>query len=280
MPALMTVAELAAALTTPHPPIVLDTRWQLAGPPGIETYRAGHIPGAHYVDLDGDLAGPPGSAGRHPLPDADQFGAAMRHRGVSAHRTVIAYDDGDGVPAARLWWLLRWCGHPDVRMLDGGYRAWTAAGHPTTTVEPSPEPGDFHPTPGAMPIIDASTAAALPQTGVLLDVRTNDRYRGDHEPIDPVAGHIPGAVNAPGNQTLTADGTLRPPHELAAYYADLGITEGTEVAAYCGSGVTAAREVLALEVAGIRAALYPGSWSEWIADPSRPIACSSPDVSS
>jgi thiosulfate/3-mercaptopyruvate sulfurtransferase len=270
---LMTVAELHQALASTEPPVLLDTRWQLGGPPGIDTYRAGHLPGARYVDLDRDLAAPPGAGGRHPLPEPDDFGAAMRERGVSTGSAVIVYDDGDGVPAARLWWLLRWCGHQNVRMLDGGYRAWQAAGHGTTTDEPPPAtPGDFHPHPGAMPVVDATGAAALPRTGgVLIDVRAADRYRGDTEPIDPVAGHIPGAVNAPGTGTLTSTGHLRSPADLAAHYAALGITEATPVAAYCGSGVTAAREILALEIAGIPAALYPGSWSDWLTDPTRPV---------
>jgi thiosulfate/3-mercaptopyruvate sulfurtransferase len=274
MTPLITVAGLRAALDGPEPPVLLDTRWRLGGPPGIDSYRAGHLRGARYVDLDRDLAGPPGAGGRHPLPDPEVFGAAMRVAGVRDGRGVVVYDDGDGIPAARAWWLLRWCGHRDVRMLDGGYRAWSEAGEPTTRDEPPPpEPGDFTPSPGAMPVLDATAAGELPRTGgVLLDVRAPERYRGEVEPIDPVAGHIPGALNSAADSTLTPTGQLQAPATLREHYARLGIGAGTPVGAYCGSGVTAAREVLALEVAGIPAALYPGSWSEWLTDPTRPVA--------
>jgi thiosulfate/3-mercaptopyruvate sulfurtransferase len=270
---LITVAELRVALDGPEPPVLLDSRWRLGGPPGIDSYRAGHLPGARYVDLDRDLADPPGVRGRHPLPDPEVFGAAMRAAGVRDDLGVVVYDDGDGIPAARAWWLLRWCAHRNVRMLDGGYRAWTQAGAPTTQDEPPrPEAGDFTPSPGAMPILDAAEAGSLPGNGgVLLDVRTPERYRGEVEPIDPVAGHIPGALNSPPGTTVTPAGQLQSPAALSEHYAALGIGPGTQVGAYCGSGVTAAREVLALAVAGIPAALYPGSWSEWLADPTRPI---------
>lgn len=274
MTPLITVAELRVALDGPEPPVLLDSRWRLGGPPGVDTYRAGHLAGARYVDLDRDLAGPPGVRGRHPLPDPKVFGAAMRAAGVRNGRGVVVYDDGDGIPAARAWWLLRWCGHRDVRMLDGGYRAWTEAGAPTTQEEPPPaEAGDFTPVPGVMPVLDAAQAGSLPSAGgVLLDVRAPERYRGEVEPIDPRAGRIPGALNSPPGVTMTPTGQLREPAALREHYAQLGIEPGTLVGAYCGSGVTAAREILALEVAGISAALYPGSWSEWLADPTRPVA--------
>jgi thiosulfate/3-mercaptopyruvate sulfurtransferase len=199
---------------------------------------------------------------------------------------VVVYDDGDGLPAARTWWSLRYFGHRDVRVLDGGYRAWTAAGLPTekSAPEKTAAKGDFTADPGHMPVLDAAAAAKLARDGLLLDVRTAERYRGDNEPVDPVAGHIPGAVNAPIANTANADGTYRTPAELRAYFATLepanrdvevgAEDRDVEVGAYCGSGVTAARGVLALELAGIPAALYVGSWSGWIADPARPIATS------
>jgi thiosulfate/3-mercaptopyruvate sulfurtransferase len=272
MTPLITVAGLASALLGPRPPALIDVRWRLGGPPGHESYQAGHLPGAHYVDLDRELAGPPGSGGRHPLPDPEVFAAAMCRAGVAVDRDVVVYDDVDGTVAARAWWLLRWFGHPAVRLLDGGYRAWVAAGHPATADLPPAEESDYVPKPGGMPVLDAGAAAALARTGLLLDARAAERYRGEVEPVDPAAGHIPGAVSAPSVDNVTADGRLRPPAELAARFAGLGIAPEVTVAAYCGSGVTAAHEVLALEAAGIRAALYPGSWSEWSADPGRPVA--------
>ncbi|HSA51073.1 MAG TPA: sulfurtransferase, partial [Yinghuangia sp.] len=218
--------ELAAALRSPNPPVVLDVRWKLGGPPGIDAYREGHIPGACFCDLDRELSAAPGADGRHPLPDPDAFAAAMRRAGVSTGRPVVAYDGADGVAAARAWWLLRYFGHAEVRVLDGGYQAWTAAGMPTTTEEPTPDAGDFAAKPGGMPLLDADGAAALARDGVLLDVRTAERFRGDSEPVDPVAGHIPGAVNAPETDNARADGRLRAPEELRARFAALGLTPG------------------------------------------------------
>ena len=272
MTPLITVNELAAALRAPRPPTLVDVRWRLGGPPGYETYRVGHLPGAHYVDLDNELAGPPGTGGRHPLPDPDVFAAAMCRAGVDDDRDVVVYDDTDGSPAARAWWLLRWFGHPAVRLLDGGYRAWVGSGHVPTADLPPAEDGNFVPRPGGMPVVNIDAAASLARSGLLLDARVAERYRGEVEPVDPAAGHIPGAVSAPSVDNVSADGRLRSPDELAIRFAALGLTPDIEVAAYCGSGVTAAHAVLALEVAGIRAALYPGSWSQWSADPARPVA--------
>ncbi|MFG3498203.1 sulfurtransferase [Streptomyces sp. NPDC047928] len=250
-------------------PVVLDVRWELGGPPGRPAYEAGHIPGAVYVDLDADLAGPPGAAGRHPLPDPEVFGAAMRAAGVSAGSPVVVYDGGQGWAAARAWWLLRWTGHTDVRVLDGGLAAWRGA---LSTRVPVPVPGDFTPRPGALPLLDAEGAGALARSGLLLDARAAERYRGDVEPIDPVAGHIPGAASAPTTENVAEDGRFLPAEALAARFRELGAGDATEVGVYCGSGVSGAHEVLALEIAGIRAALYAGSWSEWSRDPSRPVA--------
>jgi thiosulfate/3-mercaptopyruvate sulfurtransferase len=269
------VAELAAALAAPTPPTVLDVRWALASGPRRDAYLTGHVPGARFVDLDHELADPPGARGRHPLPDADAFGAAMRRHGVRADRPVVVYDAADGIAASRCWWLLRYAGHRDVRLLDGGYAAWTAARQPVRTGQASngDAKGDFVASYGAMPVLDAAGAAALADgRGVLLDVRTAERFRGEVEPVDPVAGHIPGARNAPAGDSLRPDGRLRDADELRKRYADLGVQEGLPIGVYCGSGVTAAHEVLVLEVAGLRGALYPGSWSEWVADPTRPVA--------
>jgi thiosulfate/3-mercaptopyruvate sulfurtransferase len=274
---LITADELAALLAGGDPPTLLDIRWRLGGPPGRELYQAGHVPGAVFVDLDHDLAGPPGPGGRHPLPSTAGFEAAMRRAGVRDDRLVIVYDDADSTAAARAWWLLRYFGHPSVRVLDGGFRAWTTAGHPVES-GPSREPGagstrgDFTVSPGHLPLLDADGAAGLAGTGLLLDARAGERYRGETEHVDPVAGHIPGAVNAPTADNVNPDGTFRPAADLAARFKAVGAIQGTDVGVYCGSGVTAAHETLALTLAGIPAALYVGSWSNWITDPSRPIA--------
>ena len=274
---LVRAGALAAELAKDPAPVLLDVRWRLGGPPGIDSYREGHLPGAVFTDVDRDLAGPPGAAGRHPLPDSAAFQAAMRAAGVSQHRPVVVYDDGDATSAARGWWTLRYFGYEDVRMLDGGYRAWISAGHAVTTAEPAPAPGDFTARPGGMPVLDAAGVQAVARTGLLLDARAPERYRGEMEPVDPVAGHIPGAVSAPAAGNVNADGTFKDAAELAARFAALGAVPGAgaPVAAYCGSGVVAAQEVLALMLAGLPAALYIGSWSNWVADPTRPVATGS-----
>jgi thiosulfate/3-mercaptopyruvate sulfurtransferase len=269
---LIDVGSLAGELAGGAPPILLDVRWRLGGPPGIESYRAGHVPGAVFVDLDTDLSSPPGAGGRHPLPSADSFAAAMKRLGVRAGYPVVVYDDGDSTIAARAWWTLRYFGHDQVRVLDGGFRAWAAAGQPVTVDEPEVVPGDFTPAPGHLPVLNAEDAAALARSGVLLDARAGDRYRGEIEPVDPVGGHIPGALSAPTAANVGEDGRFLPPGELRQRFAGFGIAVNSAVGAYCGSGVTAAHEVLALALAGVPAALYVGSWSGWTADPSRPVA--------
>jgi thiosulfate/3-mercaptopyruvate sulfurtransferase len=196
----------------------------------------------------------------------------MRAAGVRGDRPVVVYDASGSMAAARAWWLLRYFGHLDVRVLDGGLRAWAAAGYPLSTEMPAPEPGDFEARPGGMPVVDAAGAGALAAHGRLLDARAPERFRGEHEPIDPVAGHIPGAVNLPSSALVDAAGRFLGPEALRARFGAAGVVEGTEVGTYCGSGVSAAHEVLALELAGLRGALYPGSWSEWITDPERPVA--------
>lgn len=269
MTVIISAAELPGELESAKPPLLLDVRWQLGGPPGRPAYDQGHLPGAVYIDLDSELAGPAGPAGRHPLPGLEDFGAAMRRAGVSADRPVVVYDGGQGWAAARAWWLLRWAGHRRVRVLDGGLAAWSG---PLTTEVPAPAEGDFRPEPGALPVLDADGAAALARSGVLLDARAGERYRGEVEPIDPVGGHIPGALSAPTTENTDPDGRFLDPAALAARFAELGVTSGTTTGVYCGSGVSGAHQLLALAVAGIDAALYPGSWSEWTADPSRPVA--------
>jgi thiosulfate/3-mercaptopyruvate sulfurtransferase len=241
---------------------LLDVRWELATGPRPDAYAAGHIPGAVFIDLDRDLAAPPGPGGRHPLPDAATFTTAMRRAGVTNSRPVVLYD---GMAAARGWWVLRYFGHPDVRVLDGGLAAWVEAGGRLEAGVVTAPKGDFTAEPGHMPMLDADGAAAVARTGVLLDVRAPERYRGDTEPVDPVGGHIPGARNAPVSGDVDASGRFR-------RAPGLDLDPGVEVGVYCGSGVSAAQKVLALELTGIRAALYPGSWSEWITDPARPVA--------
>ncbi|MET8681211.1 sulfurtransferase [Streptomyces sp. NPDC004647] len=274
MNVIITASELKGESAGEQPPVLLDVRWQLGGPAGKPAYDAGHLPGAAYIDLDTELAGPAGGGGRHPLPDLDTFGAAMRRAGVSADRAVVTYDGGQGWAAARAWWMLRWAGHPSVRVLDGGLAAWTAEGLPLTTEVPSPAEGTFRPEPGALPLLSADDAAALARSGVLLDARAAERYRGEVEPIDRVGGHIPGAVSAPTTENVTADGRFRPAQELRERFLSLGAgADGAgEPGVYCGSGVSAAHQVLALAVAGVPAALYVGSWSEWSSDPARPVA--------
>ncbi len=285
MNVIISVPELMIESAGLNPPLVLDVRWQLSmaktagGAPfdGRAAYEGGHIPGAVYVDLDAELAGPAGPRGRHPLPDMAVFGAAMRAAGVSADRAVVVYDGGQGWAAARAWWLLRWTGHRAVRVLDGGLAVWDGpleSGEP-----PRPAPGDFRPVPGgaatgaaALGLLDADGAAARARSGVLLDARAAERYRGDVEPIDRVGGHVPGAVSAPTTENVAEDGRFLPAAELAARFGKLGVSAGSQAGVYCGSGVSGAHQVLALAVAGIEADLYVGSWSEWSSDVTRPVA--------
>ncbi|MFG2066205.1 sulfurtransferase [Micromonospora tulbaghiae] len=266
--------RLAAELDHADPPTLLDVRWRLTGPPGRDDYTAGHLPGAVFVDLDTELCRPPGAAGRHPLPDPAALQAALRAAGVRAGRPVVVYDGGDGMSAARAWWTLRWAGHRQVRVLHGGFPAWTAAGLPVDTSVPAPAPGDVTVAPGALPVLDAAAAARLAAAGpgVLIDVRAAPRYRGEHEPVDPVAGHVPGAVNLPAPEYVT-QGRFPGAEALRERFAAAGVDADAPVGAYCGSGVTAAQAVLALHLAGRPdAALYVGSWSEWVADADRPVA--------
>lgn len=252
-------------------PLVLDVRWSHSGPTGRTAYDAGHVPGAVYVDLETELSSPPGKGGRHPLPDSATFVAAMQRAGVRPGRDVVVYDDGPGTIASRLWWLLRDHGFDRVGILDGGLAEYVRLGGELSTDPVTPTPGDWTGTAGHLPVVDADGAAAVAREGLLLDVRAAERFRGETEPLDPVAGHIPGAVNAPLPGNVDRWGKLGGPDAIRARFEELGGVTGP-VAVYCGSGVTATHTVLALRYAGIEAALYPGSWSGWIADPSRPVA--------
>ncbi|MGW3727741.1 sulfurtransferase [Streptomyces sp. NPDC000851] len=275
VPVLITAAELDSLLRTGNPaPVVLDVRWRLGDPYGREQYLKEHLPGALYVDLDTELATPATpEGGRHPLPDPASLQAATRRWGLSSGRAVVVYDDNGNTAAARAWWLLRWAGVEHVRLLDGALDAWRAAGLPTETGEPeAPAPGDIVLAPGQLPVLNADAAAEVARTGVLLDARVAERYRGEDEPVDPRAGHIPGALSAPTGENLAADGTFRPAEDLALRFTALGADDATEVGVYCGSGVTATHTIAALAHAGIPAALYAGSWSAWSADPARPAA--------
>ncbi len=258
---LISAADLREVLGTVT---LLDVRYRMGGPPGREEFEAGHVPGASYVDLDRDLAAAPGPGGRHPLPEPDAFEAAMRRAGVTEDRAVVVYDDWAGRAAARCWWLLRWAGHRDVRVLDGGWSAWLAAGGAQEHGLTRPEPGDLTVRPGSMPVRRQEDVLAV---GTLVDARAPERHRGEVEPVDPVPGRIPGALNVPTEANLDADGRFRAVDALHEVYAGV---DG-DVTVYCGSGVTACHDVLALERIGVRAALYPGSYSEWVADPERPV---------
>lgn len=264
MTVLISAEELARDLQGGRPPVVLDVRWQLGGPPGHGDYLAGHVPGAVFVSLDDELAshGEP-TDGRHPLPTPEAFQAAARRWGIDPGDRVVAYDGAGNMSAARVWWLLRWAGLDDVRLLDGALPAWIASGGELATDDVRPQPGTIELTGGALPTLDLDTVATVPDDGVLLDARAPERFRGETEPIDPKAGHIPGATNAPTGGSLAADGRFLPAAELRARFEGLGITDDTRVGVYCGSGVTAAHEAAALAIAGFGATLFPGSWSQW-----------------
>ncbi len=257
---------------------LFDCRFDLANPgAGEREYRQSHLPGAHYVHLERDLSGPVLPAtGRHPLPAMADFEARLRGWGLGAGSIAVAYDAGNGMYAARLWWMLRWAGCDRALVLDGGYARWRALGLPVTTEEPRHPPGDFvaHPRPDLAVGAACVLAVATDPGCRVLDARAPERFRGEIEPIDAVAGHVPGAVNHPLTESLAADGRFRPPHELRrAFEASLGAVPPSHVVAMCGSGVTACHLLLAMEQAGLPdARLYPGSWSEWIRDPARPVA--------
>lgn len=271
------VADVKAALGSLVPPVVLDVRWALGDADGHQHYLEAHIPGAVYVDLPTELADHGISErGRHPLPSVPDLQAAARRWGVSTDIPVVVYDNTGNLAAARAWWLLRWAGVTQVALLDGGLKAWIAAGHDTASGEELPvSEGDVVLTGGHLPTLTADEAAAVADSGMLLDARAAERYSGETEPIDPRAGHIPGAISAPTAENLDADGRFLSPEALRVRFGNLSTDSGTDsraVGVYCGSGVTAAHQVAALAIAGIDAALFPGSWSQWSNDPSRPVA--------
>ena len=274
---LIEAKHLRDELASARPPVLLDVRWALGDPHGLEHYRAAHIPNAVYVDLETELAAPASpQEGRHPLPDVARLQDAARRWGVSNDSAVVVYDNNGGLAAARAWWLLRWAGLTDVRILDGALGAWTVAGLPLDAGDAEPESGDVVLGSGHLPVLTADQAAALARDGVLLDARAAERYRGETEPVDPRAGHIPGAVSAPTADNLTGDGIFAVPEQLRSRFAALGVDTddpaAIRVGVYCGSGVTAAHEIAALRIIGVEAALFPGSWSAWAADQARPAA--------
>lgn len=268
MQTLMDVATLKdrldGASTAGQRTVLLDVRWALGDPHGREHYLAEHLPGALFVDLATELAGPADpSRGRHPLPSLEQFQASARSWGIRSGDVVVPYDDSGNLAAARLWWMLRNAGLADVYLLDGGLAAWRGAGYAVESGERQAEAGDVELTDAALPVIDAGQTASWGRKGLLLDARAGERYRGEFEPVDPRAGHIPGAVSAPTTANLAPDGRFLSPATLRERFTDLGVRSDVPTAVYCGSGVTAAHEIAALEIAGFPAALYPGSFSEW-----------------
>ncbi|BEP13120.1 hypothetical protein acdb102_14310 [Acidothermaceae bacterium B102] len=268
-------ADLRVALASDDRPVLLDVRWALGDPHGQQHYLDGHLPGARFVDLDRELAGHTGDPrdGRHPLPDLEDLQHAARSWGIGRDSRVVVYDNTGGLAASRAWWLLRWAGLSDVRILDGGLASWTSTdGDVTVGPENAVVPGDVELSAGHLPTLTADQAAQLARTGVLLDARVGERYRGEVEPVDAQAGHIPGAHSVPSAGNLDGDGRLLDAALLKDRFAAAGATPDAAVGVYCGSGVTAAHEVAALAALGIDAALYPGSWSAWSADPSRPVA--------
>ena len=269
MSALITVAELAPALEA-GTVRVLDVQFTLSGE-GPDLYAAAHLPGAAHLNLDTVLAGAPGEGGRHPLPDATRLESGLRAAGVREGESLVVYDQQTSLSAARAWWVLRWAGLPDVRVLDGGLAGWLAAGHETTSGVSVPDPGDVSVRTGSAPVLDAEGAARVARDGILLDSRAPERFLGESEPLDAVAGHIPGATNAPMAEQMQDDGRFRTAAELREYFASRGVAESTEVGTSCGSGVTAAHTALALHLAGFEASPYIGSWSEWVTDPERPV---------
>ncbi|MFO7166496.1 MAG: sulfurtransferase [Chloroflexota bacterium] len=273
---LVTPEWLAGRLGDPSLRVV-DVRWYLTEPGrGRAEYLAAHIPGAAYMDIDTDLSAPKGAGpGRHPLPSPEAFAEAAARAGIGDGTHVVAYDASGGAAAARLWWLLRYFGHEQVSLLDGGWPAWERAGYPTESGEKLPERARFTPRPNPAMVVDAQAVDALRRDpeALLLDARAAERYEGRVEPVDPRAGHIPGARSAPYAGNLRADGTLLSAEELRARYAALGADRARTIVCYCGSGVTAAHDIFALHLAGrTDALLYEGSWSDWSSDPARPAA--------
>lgn len=275
-------AGLQGLLDSGKPLTVLDVRWALGRTDGRAQYESGHVPGAVFVDLETELAGPASPAvGRHPLPALGSLQDSARSWGVRRGVPVVVYDDVSGTSAARAWWLLRWAGVDDVRILDGGLSAWGARGGELESGDVVVPESDITLSSGRMPVVDADAALQTASHGVLLDARAGERFRGEVEPVDPQAGHVPGAVSLPTTGNLDGSGRMLPSEVLLERFVSAGVvpqapragTDGPrQVAVYCGSGVTASHQVAALASLGIDAALYPGSWSQWSNDPERPVA--------
>lgn len=275
---LIDTKTLAAHLDDPEW-VIVDCRFELGDPEaGRRAYAAGHLPRALYADLDRDLSGPVGPhTGRHPLPDPEKLARTFGAWGIGAGRQVVAYDGGPGSFAARLWWLLRWLGHAEVAVLDGGFARWRAESRLVTTARVEPSPVTFNGQADRTAWVDAATVESMVRQrgrGRVIDARARKRFQGVEEPIDPVAGHVPGAVDLPSMENLGANGTFLKPADLRRRFeAALEGSRPAEVVHMCGSGVTACHNLLAMEVAGLKGSrLYPGSWSEWIRDPRRPVA--------
>ena len=270
---LVSVDWLAANIA--HPSLrVADVRWALAAPPGRERYEGGHIPGAAFLDADRELSSPGEGPGRHPIPTPEKLAGILGRAGIGDEHAVVAYDDAGGSIASRLWWLYRHFGHDGAcAVLDGGIAAWTDAGHALTTEPPAHRAASWTPGEPRDDVVGTDEVAGMSRwSALLLDARAGERYRGETEPIDPRAGHVPGAQSAPWAANLDSDGRFLPPEALRARYAKLGAGERPTIA-YCGSSLSATHDLLALELAGIRGArLYEGSWSDWSSDPSRPVA--------
>ncbi|WP_237565511.1 sulfurtransferase [Ornithinimicrobium cavernae] len=276
-------AELAELLASDDPeerPVLLDIRWSLGTPTDEHRaeYLAGHLPGAAFVPMKGGLAGeeaPDGRGGRHPMPRLLDAQEAFREAGVTAVRPVVVYDGATSVGAARAWWLLTYYGKSQVRVLDGGYAAWLAAGLPTETGEPEIEPGDIVLTPGGRRLLDADGLEHYLDRHQVVDSRPAERFRGEQETVDPVAGHIPGAISIPALKNVDESGRFLPADDLELRFTARGIQPDKRTAIYCGSGIQACHMALAMEVAEVGVydpAIYIGSWSDWITDPERPIA--------
>jgi thiosulfate/3-mercaptopyruvate sulfurtransferase len=278
---LISTADLAQRLGSPGL-VLIDVRHDLAHPDawGEGQYRAAHLPGAVFLHIDRDLsAAKTGTNGRHPLPSPEACAKLFGRIGIDATTDVVAYDQSQGMYAARVWWMLRWLGHDRVRVLDGGFDKWQREGRPVTSEIAQPQARVFVPRPRDVIVDAAGVRANLDaRTLLLLDARAPERFRGEVEPLDPVAGHIPGAANRPGSRNLGTDGTFKPAEALRAeFLALLGNRAPETIVHQCGSGITACHNLLAMEVAGLHGSrLYPGSWSEWCADPSRPIARGEP----
>ena len=277
LPVLIDVQELSALIEAGAAPRLLDVRWALGDSNGEQHFRDGHIPGAVFVNLDEELASPPSPGkGRHPLPSLEDLQAAARRWGIDDGDSVVLYDATGNTASARGWWLLRWAGLSDVRLLDGGLQAWEAAGGAVTDrEEPSHFQSNFAPAPALRTLATTKTVAngLAGQGQTIIDARAAPRFKGEVEPLDPVAGHIPGALNRPFAQNIGADGRFKPAAQLRAEFERLlAGRDPATVVHHCGSGVSAVPNVIAMEVAGLGpTALYAGSWSEWCADPSRPV---------